>query len=171
VLASWSRSLVLTIITVIVGLITIDVNDTVWWNTPGAKVIEHRNGSNLSCTLLFTNRDGVVALEWSFNGELNMALTKEDWKFSKKDSHVAVRIGDTWLNNGDGQTNIEAIDDDTTVLFQLPQPIDDLLFASDQITVKIDDEAFFTMTLPTTKMSALKAGVSRCRDLIGKISK
>ncbi len=140
------------------------IADTIWWNTSGGRVVGHKDERGTSCTLFLTNSDGTISFTWEPDKQPLMSVIKSDWQFADNDVNVAVRIGTTWLDNGNGSPNIEAIETKSSVLFQLDQSIDDLLYSSDQIQVIVGNDAYFQMALPKDKMNALMAGVKKCRS-------
>ncbi len=134
------------------------IADTIWWNTAGGRVVGHKDEHGSSCTLFLTNSDGTISFTWEPDKQTFMSIIKPDWQFADSDVSVAVRIGDVWLDNGNGSPNIEAIESKSSVLFQLNQSVDDLLHSSDQIQVIVGTDAYFQMSLPNGKMNALMNG-------------
>jgi hypothetical protein len=145
--------------------VTLAAGNTIWWNTVGGSVVEHEE-NGYSCILTLTNSDGVVEFIWQTNKQTQMGVIRQDWNLPKREVKVAVKLGDTWLDAGQGLPNIDAIQGGDIVVMALTDSVDAALQASDGITVKIDNEQYFSMALTKRKMTALLQGVRKCRASI-----
>jgi hypothetical protein len=149
------------------------VNDTVWWNTPGAKVVEHREQNPASCSLMFYNDDGNIIFDWDASGKLLVIATDRRWNFPYSNQMpVAVEVGDVWLTNHSGSEVIDAVAHGTDIGFFMNQAIDDLLRPASRIEVKASG-ANLTVSLTPAKMSVLLSRTRDCRGAMqgGEVSR
>jgi hypothetical protein len=155
------------------SLFATQVNDTVWWNTPGAKVIEHREQNPASCSLMFYNDDGNIIFDWDASGKLLVIATDRRWNFPDSNQMpVAVEVGDVWLTNHSGSEVIDAVAHGTDIGFFMNQAIDDLLRPASRIEVKASG-ANLTVSLTPAKMSVLLSRTRDCRGAMkgGEVSR
>lgn len=149
------------------GLMTIlPVADTVWWSTPSGQVIEHKEGSIAECTL--TLRDDYTTSYWVWRHDepTHAMVRRGDWHFGDDAPlEIAMQIGPVWLGRGNGAPNLTALGRDTTVIFLVEQPIDDLLLAADQLTINVD-KSTYSIRLQHAKMVSLILALRRCRSAI-----
>jgi len=142
------------------------VKDTVWWNTPGGEVTEHRGQTAASCSLMLYDDSGSVIFEWDAPGRTFVTASDRDWQFPDEGKMpAAIQVGDVWLSNGGGSVVIEAVGHGTNVSFTVTQPIDDLLRSADHIGVKTIP-ADLSIKLNHAKIAVLLSRARDCRDLI-----
>jgi hypothetical protein len=140
--------------------------DTDWWHTNGGHVVGHRDQAGLTCTLTLENDQGRIAFAWTDGLPLRAMVERDDWHLQADDiSHVAMRIGDTWLADGDGKPNITALTGRSALMFVVNEPIDDRLLAAREIAVVTPREQFSMGLLPSKVKDLVKA-LRRCRALI-----
>lgn len=149
------------------------VNDTVWWDTPGAKVVEHRDQNPASCSLMFYGDDGNIIFDWDASGKLLVMATNRRWNFpDSSQMPVAVEVGDVWLTNHSGSEVVDAVAHGADIGFFMNQAVDDLLRPASRIEVKADG-ANLTISVMPAKMSVLLSRTRDCRDAInsGELSR
>src|SRR5271166_2012031 len=92
------------------SLFVTPVKDTVWWNTPGGKVTEHRNPSAASCSLTLFDSGGSVTFEWIDPAEAQVSAVDRNWQFpDNQKMPVAMQLGEVWVSNHNGSAIIEAV--------------------------------------------------------------
>src|SRR5208283_292755 len=57
------------------------VKDTVWWNTPGGEVMEHRDQAAASCSLMLYDDSGSVIFAWDDPGRTFVTAIDRNWQF------------------------------------------------------------------------------------------
>lgn len=147
-------------------LLVMPVKDTVWWETPGAKVTEHRDAVDSGCSLMLYDDSGSVTFEWDDPGRT--VVTAIDWNWQLPDNWnvpVAMRFGDAWLSNGSDSAVIEAVGHGNSVAFTTDQAVDDLLRPADHIVVKTRDGEM-SIPLRRDKVGVLLARTQACREAI-----
>jgi hypothetical protein len=77
-----------------------------------------------------------------------------------------MRIGDVWLENGDGTPNITAMTARSALMIIPSQPVDDLLPAAEEIEIKTQDMRF-EVRVTRGKMRGLLKALDKCRAAIG----
>src|SRR5271166_6514638 len=144
------------------------VKDTVWWNTPGGEVTEHRGQTAASCSLMLYDDSGSVIFEWDDPGRTFVTATDRNWQFTDDGKMpAAIQLGDVWLSNSGGSVIIEAVGHGTSVSFTVTQPIDDLLRSADHIGVKTIP-ADLSIKLNPAKIRVLLSRARDCRDVISR---
>ncbi len=150
------------------GLLLASGTDSVWWRTDGGDVSEHHDGSTITCTLQIYNSNGQFSLVWDNTLPTRVVVERHGWKFTPEQiTSVALRLGPTWLEGGNGDPNISAMTGSSTFMLVLNQPIDTLLVAANEIVLKTP-EAGFGITLIRSKMRALITALNKCRKGIGR---
>jgi hypothetical protein len=150
------------------ALLVMPVKDTVWWDTPGGKVTEHRNASNTDCSLMLYDDAGSVTFEW--NDPNRTLVTAINWNWQLPDNWtvpVAMQLGDAWLSNGGDSAVIEAVGHGNAVAFETHQAVDDLLRPADHIEVRTKFGEM-SIKLKRDKVGVLLARAQECRRLIGR---
>jgi hypothetical protein len=150
------------------SLFVTPVKDTVWWDTPGGTVTEHRDQAGVTCSLMLYDAGGSVVFEWGDAGRT--LVTAIDWDWQLPDNWkmpVAMQIGDEWLSNGGDSAVIQAVGHGNAVTFAVNQPVDDLIRRSNHIEVKTTGTQL-SITLNPAKNDALLSRARRCRGVIGK---
>lgn len=152
----------------IASLLLTPVADTVWWRTTGGSVIQHRERGQASCTLTLENESGRIEFVWEDSLPVHVTATQPDWMFSSNQlTTVSVRIGDVWLDGGDGSPNIMAMTGQSALMFVLNQPVGDLLRAARGVAVHTVDSRL-EVTLDHRRMQDLAKRLGRCREVIGR---
>ena len=144
------------------------VKDTVWWQTPGGTVTEHRGPTDTSCSLMLYDDDGSVTFEW--NDPNRVFVTAIDWNWQFPDNWkvpVAMQVGDVWLSTHGDSAVIEAVGHGNAVAFATEQAVDDLLRPADHIDVRTTDKQM-SIKLQPSKVGVLLSRMRKCRDAIGK---
>lgn len=142
------------------------VKDTVWWNTPGGKVTEHRDQAGTSCTLMLYNDAGSVFFEWTGASAIVATAINGNWRFPENSKMpVAMQMGDAWWSNGADSTIIQGEGHGNAVSFTLNKPIGDLLRAADHVLIRTRN-ADLSIGLNPTKMTVLLSRAQACRDVI-----
>jgi hypothetical protein len=150
------------------ALFVVPTKDTVWWNTSGGKVMEHRDQTEASCSLMLYDGNGSVTFEWDDPGRTTVTAINANWQFPADwRVPVAIQLGDTWLSDRDGSVITEAVGHGSAVAFATDQALDDLLRPADHIVVKTSD-ADMSIALRHDKVDTLLSRVRQCRDLIGR---
>jgi hypothetical protein len=153
---------------VLSALVLTPVADTVWWNTTGGNVKQHRDQDGASCTLVVENESGQFTFVWDLNLPAYATVTHEDWAFPPGQiTAVAVKIGDVWLERGNGAPNLMAMTGASSLRFVLNQPVDELLRTGREVAIRTTDMGF-AVTLPGTTMRALVTALRKCRAAIGR---
>jgi hypothetical protein len=152
-----------------IPLHVVPVKDTVWWNTAGGTVTEHRDENGANCALTFQSDAGSVVFEWQNAG--GTSVTAIDWTWELPAGWrmpVAMQIGDIWLSNGGNSAIIEGVAHGNTVQFPISQPVDELLRPAEQIQVQIKGS---TLSVPInrSKLATLLDRAKQCRDGISHI--
>ncbi len=133
-----------------------------WWRSDFGKVTEHREGDNVTCTLVVKSNDDQVRFMWNKDLPLRIIIERPEWDLPPGQMWpVSVRIGDTWLVDGIGGSNIPALTGSHALKFLFHQPIDGLLDSAQQITVRAPDRTF-DMTIPQRKMRQLVRALRKC---------
>ncbi len=148
------------------AVLVIPVKDTVWWNTPGGMVTEHRNESNTSCALMLYDDAGSVTFEW--DAANRTLVTAINWNWQLPDNWkvpVALQVGDAWLSNGGDSAVIEAVGHGNAVAFETDQPIEEMLRPADHIAVRTKDGEM-SIKLKRDKVGVLLAKTQDCRRVI-----
>ena len=149
------------------GLLVTPAADTVWWQTNGGNVTHHGGENTQTCTLTIENDTGQFAFVWDSNLPAHIMVAQPVWRFpSDQTTTVAMRIGNVWLENGNGTPNITAVTARSALMIIPDQPFDDLLLSADEIVVRTSDTQFGIL-LTREKMTALLAALRRCRASIG----
>jgi hypothetical protein len=149
------------------SLFVTPVADTNWWTTKGGTVTEHKEDSIQNCTLTMSNDEGRFAFVWNRNLPVSIMVMQNAWTFPPEQTMaVAMRIGNVWLENGNGEPNISAMTGNAALMVVPTQPLETLLQGADEIAIKVTD-AQFAVRLPHSKMTALLQALSRCRATIG----
>ena len=149
-------------------LLVTPVKDTVWWNTVGGRVTEHRDQTNANCSLMLYNDEGSVVFEWDGPGNTSVTAIDWNWQFPADwKLPVAVQVGDVWLSNGGNSAVIQAVGHGNTVSFAVDQPVDDLLRPADHVKVRTRNGEL-SINLNQSKVDALLSGARQCRDVISR---
>jgi hypothetical protein len=150
------------------SLLVATATDGVWWNTDGGSVTEQRDHDTVTCTMTLKGDDGQFEFAWSNKLPPRAVVEQKNWSFpSGYMWNVALRIGGTWLEHGDGTPNIPAMTGSTSIMFLLNQPIDDMLLAARDVAIKTPDRTF-NINLAPKKIQALVAALHKCSALIGR---
>jgi hypothetical protein len=150
------------------SLLLTPVKNTVWWDTPGGKVTEHRNESEAGCSLMLYDNNGSVTFEWADPNRILVTAINWDWQLPDNwKVPIAMQLGDDWLSNGGNSAIIEAVGHGSAVAFATDRPVDDLLRPADHITVKTSDGEM-SIRLRRDKLGVLLARAHECRQVIGK---
>lgn len=150
------------------GLLLTPVSDTVWWNTEGGNVTQHRDKDDATCTLALENEQGRFEFVWDRNLPARITVARRGWNNPPDQiTAVALRIGDAWLQNGNGKPNITAMTGASAYMFILNQPVDDLLLSADDIAIRTPD-ASFGISLIRTRMQSLVTALRKCRAVISR---
>jgi hypothetical protein len=144
------------------------VADTVWWNTNGGNVSEHRDSETATCSLRIDNDDGQFLFVWDRTLPTRVTVVRNDWKFQPDDiANIAMRVGNVWLSGGNGAPNIPAITGQSALMFIANQPLEDLLSSADEIAVNTPDTRFGILLIKS-KMNDLLVALRKCRSAIGR---
>jgi hypothetical protein len=149
------------------NLMVTPVADTVWWHTSGGEVTQHSEQNIVNCTLTIENDQGKFAFVWNRDLPASIMVTQQVWQFpSDETMTVAMRIGDVWLEGGNGAPNMTAMTAKSALMVIPNQPFDYLLPSADEVVVRTPD-AQFGILLLREKMTPLIAALHRCRAAIG----
>jgi hypothetical protein len=144
------------------------VADTLWWNTVGAQVTEHRDQNGASCALTFLGNQGSVAFQWDSAGRTLLIARDQDWDFpDNPHMPVAVRVGDTWLSNGGNSAIIDAAADGRNITAGLSQPIDALLPDAGHVQVKTAANTL-SISIDPWRLTNIVARLKRCQAVLGR---
>jgi hypothetical protein len=150
------------------ALLATPVKDTVWWNTPGGKVTEHRNASDAGCALMLYDDAGSVTFEWDDPGRTLVTAINWDWQFPDQwNVPLAMQLGDAWLSNGSDSAVINGVGHGNAVAFTTDQAIDELLGPADHIVVRTRDGEL-AIHLRKDKLQVLLARTKLCRQATGR---
>jgi hypothetical protein len=155
------------------ALLLTPVADTVWWNTEGGNVTQHRDQDDVTCTLTLENDQGRFQFVWDRNLPARITVSRQGWRnVPDQITTVAMRIGDGWLEHGNGKPNITAMTGGSAYMFILNQPIDDLLLSADDIAIRTSESRFgdsgFGMSLTRGRMQGLVTALRKCRAVISR---
>ena len=149
------------------NLMVTPVADTVWWRTSGGEVTQHSEQNIVNCTLTIENDQGKFAFVWNRDLPASIMVTQQVWRFpSEQTTTAAVRIGDVWLEHGNGTPNMTAMTAKAALMVIPNQPFDHLLPSADEVVVRTPD-AQFGILLLREKMTPLIAALRKCRAAIG----
>ena len=149
------------------GLLVTPVADTVWWHTDGGSVTRRSDQSAQTCTLTIENNEGRFAFVWDRTLPAHIMAAQPRWRFAADQSTTAaMRIGNVWLDNGNGTPNIAAIAGRSALMIVPDQPFDNLLSSADEIVIRTPDTQFGIL-LTREKMTPLVAALRKCRASIG----
>ena len=149
-------------------LIVLPAKDTVWWDTPGGKVMEHRDQTAANCTLMLYDGDSSVTFAWDNPGRTMVIAINANWQFpDNRKMPIAMQLGDVWLSNGGGSVVIDAVGRGNAVTFSTVEPIDQLLRLADRIVVRIVGSDM-SIGLRRGKMDALLSRLRLCRAATGR---
>jgi hypothetical protein len=150
------------------SLLVTPVKDTVWWDTPGGKVMEHRDQADVSCSLLLYDGDASVTFEWADPGRTLVIAIDSRWQFPDGwTTPVAVKVGDVWLTDHSGSVAIDGVGRGSAVSFTTDQAVDDLLRPAERILVRTVG-AETSIRLRPEKMRVLLDRLRKCRDGTGR---
>jgi hypothetical protein len=150
------------------ALAALPVKDTVWWETAGGKVLEHRDQDDVSCSLMLYDGARSVTFEWDNPGRTTVTAIDPDWQFPDDwQLPIAVQVGDVWLTNHEGSVVTQAVGHGSAVAFTTDQAIDDLLRPADRIKVKTKN-ADMSIAVRHDKVATLLARAHKCREVIRK---
>lgn len=150
------------------ALLATPVKDTVWWNTPGGMVTEHRNAGDTDCSLMLYDDAGSVTFQW--DDPHRTLVTAINWNWQLPDNWkvpVAMQFGDIWLSNGGDSAVIEAVAHGNAVAFATNQAVDELLRPADHIAVRTKDGEM-SIKLKRDKVGVLLARAQECRRVTGR---
>lgn len=148
------------------SLFATPVKDTVWWDTPGGKVTEHRDETDTGCSLMLYDDDGSVTFEWDDPSRTLVTAINWNWQFPVDwKMPVAMQLGEVWLTNRADSVVIEAVGHGNAVAFATDQSVDDLLRPADRIVVRTTNGEM-SIKLEHGKVGALLSGMRKCRDAI-----
>ena len=149
-------------------LLAMPVKDTVWWETPGGKVMEHRDANDVNCSLMLYDDAGSVTFDWDDPGRTLVTAINWSWQFPDAwNVPLAMRFGDAWLSNGGDSAVIDAVGHGNAVAFTTDQAVEDLLRPADQIAVRTRDGEL-SIHLRKDKLGVLLARTEACRHAIGR---
>lgn len=150
------------------SLLVTPVKDTVWWDTPGGKVTEHRDQIMANCSLMFYDENGAVSFEWRDPGRTLVTAINWNWQFpDNAKTPVAIEFGEAWLTDHDGSAVITAVGHGNSVTFATSQPVEDLVRLASRIVVRTKVEEM-SIRLRPDKVEVLLAKLRNCRDAIGR---
>jgi hypothetical protein len=142
------------------------VKDTVWWDTAGGRVTQHRDETGTNCSLMLYNDEGSVIFEWVDPGTTSVTAVDWNWQFpSDWRLPVAVQLGDVWLSNGGDSAIIQAVGHGNAVTFAVNQPIDDLLGPADHVQIRTKNGEL-SIKLNQAKTGTLLSHARQCRELV-----
>lgn len=142
------------------------VADTLWWNTVGARVTEHRDQNGASCALTFLGEQGSVAFQWDSAGRTSLVAIDQAWNFpNNPHAPVAVQVGHTWLSNGGNSAIIDAAADGNSITAALSQPIDALLPDADRVQVKTAANTL-SISIDAWRLTNIVARLKRCQAVL-----
>ncbi len=149
-------------------LLASQVKDTVWWETPGGKVTEHRDSSGASCSLMLYNDAGSVFFQWTDGGTILATAIDWNWQFPEDSPMpVAMQLGNEWWSNGGDSAIIQGEGHGNAITFVLNKPIEDHLITADHITIKTK-AAELSISLTLSKLNKLLSRARQCRDVTGR---
>ena len=149
------------------GLLVTPVADTVWWHTDGGSVTRRSDQSAQTCTLTIENNEGRFAFVWDRTLPAHIMAAQPRWRFAADQSTTAaMRIGNVWLDNGNGTPNMTAIAGRSALMIVPDQPFDNLLSSADEIVIRTPDTQFGIL-LMREKMTPLVAALRKCRASLG----
>jgi hypothetical protein len=144
----------------------IPVKDTVWWNSTGGVVMEHRDGNAADCTLTFRGDNGIVVFTWDGAGGTSATVVDPDWQLpDNQPLPVAMQLGEVWLSNGGNSAVIEGQGHGNVVTFHVAQEIEPLLAPADRIEVRVR-AGTLSVALNRAKLSAVLDRTRQCLDVI-----
>jgi hypothetical protein len=150
-------------------LMPIAGSDRDWWRSDAGKVTEHRDRDGVTCTFVLQNDQGRFQFMWSNKLPPRAIVQRPNWSLpSDRMWTVSLRIGSTWLGNGDGTPNIPALTGPHRLMFLLGQPISDLLNDAQDLALQTPDRVF-EISVPHRKMRPLVRALRRCTTLIGLV--
>ena len=148
-----------------IPLLTIQVKDTVWWDTPGGKVTEHRDQAGATCSLMLYNDAGSLFFEWADGGKILVTVIDWNWQFPEDSQMpVAMQLGSDWWSNGGDSAIIQGEGHGNAISFTLNKPIDDLLRAADHVLVRTKNTEL-SIKLSPAKTGVLLNRAGQCRDV------
>jgi hypothetical protein len=150
------------------SLLVMPANDTVWWDTPGGKVFEHRDDAEANCSLMFYNDEGSVTFDWADQNKTLVTAINSNWQFPDDwETPVAMQLGEVWLDNHRDSVIIQAVGHGNAVTFAADQAVDDLLRPADHIVIRTNIGEM-SISLPHGKMGNLLSRTRSCRDAAGR---
>jgi hypothetical protein len=151
-----------------VSFLVVPVKDTVWWNTVGGRVTEHRDATGATCSLMLYDDRGSVVFEWT--GGERISVTAIDWNWQFPDDWkmpVALQVGEDWISTGGGSPILQGVGHGNAVTFTLNQPVEDMLRPADHIAVRTQTSVL-SIKVDNYRIGTLIARARKCRDVIGK---
>jgi hypothetical protein len=147
-------------------LAAVPVKDTVWWDTPGGKVTEHRDQTDARCSLMLYDGNGSVTFAWDDSPLVAVTAINWDWQFPTDwKVPVAMQVGDVWLADHADSVVIDAVGHGSAVAFTTGQAVNDLLRPADHIAVRTNSGEM-SIRLKPDKVSTLLSRARKCRDTI-----
>lgn len=135
--------------------------ETAWWRTAGAAVMQL---TPHDCSLISYDNDQAVIVNWNADGSQSLAV--QDLRAQYDDMQFAALVA---ISGKPLEGNLIGIGEGSIVTIALPQSIDTKLRDAPMVLVHIANvqvNQLFEFTLPTQKMPALLAAVSKCRAVI-----
>jgi hypothetical protein len=148
------------------SLLVTPVKDTVWWDTPGGRVTEHRDPAGTSCSLMLYDAANSVVFEWDKPDRTFVTVTNQQWQIPDESAFpVLMRLGDVWIGNGEPGPILPAVRHGNAFSTVITQSVDELLPPADRIEVVTSNEQW-SMRLNQAKIGTLLPQARRCRDVI-----
>jgi len=154
---------------VLLGLLLTNAADTVWWNSFGGSVKEHRDRNTVTCTLTLQDPQSQVAFTWSNRLPLRVVVESKALSFRPGEIlQIAMRIGNVWLARGDGKPNIPAITAPSAVMLILNEPLENMLLSARDIEIHAPDHPLTIDLVPSQTRNLVEA-LRDCNAVIARL--
>jgi hypothetical protein len=165
------------LLAIVLGTTLLTTSDqTIWWHTDGAAVIEFHE-TNECAMFLYDNMRAVI-ISWGKNNE-TIGIEDDSLQLTQGVAvPIAVQIGTTWIGDPNipdltayGSGHDLAVPLDPSLLSIAKDKwmpfFDHLIVGADHITFKMPDTEI-TYETPRPKLPALVAAVDKCRKMISR---
>lgn len=146
----------------VVGFLSVvPIKDTVWWNTPGGKVIGNKNDAESSCSLMLYDNATNVVIEWVYPNQIFVIVTNSDLKIP-----VNERISVGMQINSGSWSFFRALGvGGNGFTFATDQPVAETLRSATTIEFLTSD-ADLSIKVSPGKINTMLSRARECRELM-----
>jgi hypothetical protein len=154
---------------VLASVLLVNTVDTIWWAGRGGMVTEHRDRDTVTCMLTLKDGQNQANIAWSNRTPVRAVFESQRLRLPPDQiGEVGVRIGNTWLQGGDGKPNIPALTAPSSIMFVVSEPITDILASAHTVDIRGFGHSF-SIRLAPNPMKALVNALARCTAVISRL--